>query len=541
MRRGRKGIHMAKRFGSGKAAHGKHAATGKAVPAAALLGADANASGNGPASMSEPAPEKGPKRRRKLGLIALGIVVGVLLAVYLAGFATFSFIFYPNTTLEGADVSLKPASEVSASAASALDGFEAQVTGDGFSTTIKGSDVDLAFDEGAYARSLIEQQRAWAWPVLVARTHELESAGGAAYDADKLESTLGSAIDAFNEGAEQPVDATIGFDEASQAYAVVPEQLGTALDKDATVTYVGEQLKSLTEKVKLGQDCLARPQVTSEEPALAEAAKNANRFMTADIPLTMGGAAAGEVTRTQIATWITLDENHNATLDDAKLADWVKTEVAAKYDTRGAARTYTRPDGKQVTVPATGDSHWGDAYGWVTDEAALTEALKTAVEAGSTDAIEIPTKETAQVVPDAGLKDWGNRYIDIDLSEQHVRLYDDSGAVVWESDCVTGDHAKGHDTPTGVYVLNGNRASGDVELKGAIDPATNQPEYVSHVSYWMPFIGNSWALHDATWRSSFGGSIYQYNGSHGCVNLPSDKAKELFGLCKVGDVVVVHN
>ena len=120
-------------------------------------------------------------------------------------------------------------------------------------------------------------------------------------------------------------------------------------------------------------------------------------------------------------------------------------------------------------------------------------------------------------------------------------MYDDSGALVWESDCVTGDHAKGHDTPTGVYVLNSCRASGDVELRGAIDPATNQPEYISHVSYWMPFIGNSWALHDASWRSRFGGDIYQYAGSHGCVNLPGDKAKELFGLCKVGDVVVVHN
>ena len=61
------------------------------------------------------------------------------------------------------------------------------------------------------------------------------------------------------------------------------------------------------------------------------------------------------------------------------------------------------------------------------------------------------------------------------------------------------------------------------------------------MGYWIPFIGNSWALHDANWRSRFGGDIYQYAGSHGCVNLPADKAKELFGLCKVGDVVVVHN
>lgn len=527
---------MGKDFG-GKAARGKHAATGRSVPTATLLGSVPPAPGVPP----EPAPAPKGGHGRKVALIVVGVLVGIVLAVYLAGFAAFSFFFYPSTTLNGADVSLRPASEVSEAAASGLDSFEAAISGDGFSTTLKGSDVDLAFDTAAYARSLIEQQQAWAWPVRVAGTHQIESAGGATYDADKLKSVLGSAISTFNEGATQPVDATIGFDEASQAYAVVPEQLGTALDADATVAYVGEQLTNLSDMIKLDQDCLARPAVTSDDANLAEAAKSANRFMTADIPLTMGGAVAGEVTRTQISSWITLDAQHNATLDEDKLKDWVKTEVAAKYDTRGAARTYTRPDGKVVTVGATGSSHWDDAYGWVTDEAALVDALKAAVEAGSTDAIEIPTKETAQNVPDAGLKDWGNRYIDIDLAEQHVRMYDDSGALVWESDCVTGDHAKGHDTPTGVYVLNSCRASGDVELKGAIDPATNQPEYISHVSYWMPFIGNSWALHDASWRSRFGGDIYQYAGSHGCVNLPTDKAKELFGLCKVGDVVVVHN
>ena len=56
----------------------------------------------------------------------------------------------------------------------------------------------------------------------------------------------------------------------------------------------------------------------------------------------------------------------------------------------------------------------------------------------------------------------------------------------------------------------------------------------------MPFVGNLVAFHDASWRSSFGGTIYQYNGSHGCVNLPADKAKELYHTIKVGDVVVVH-
>jgi lipoprotein-anchoring transpeptidase ErfK/SrfK len=43
----------------------------------------------------------------------------------------------------------------------------------------------------------------------------------------------------------------------------------------------------------------------------------------------------------------------------------------------------------------------------------------------------------------------------------------------------------------------------------------------------MPFNGGI-GLHDATWRSSFGGNIYKTNGSHGCVNMPLQSAKKVY-------------
>ncbi|MBQ3466630.1 MAG: L,D-transpeptidase, partial [Firmicutes bacterium] len=44
-----------------------------------------------------------------------------------------------------------------------------------------------------------------------------------------------------------------------------------------------------------------------------------------------------------------------------------------------------------------------------------------------------------------------------------------------------------------------------------------------------------------SWRSNFGGDIYKYSGSHGCVNLPTNKAPELYNLISVGTVVIIHN
>ena len=65
--------------------------------------------------------------------------------------------------------------------------------------------------------------------------------------------------------------------------------------------------------------------------------------------------------------------------------------------------------------------------------------------------------------------------------------------------------------------------------------------YESFVSYWMCFLGHGYGLHDASWRSNFGGDIYKYSGSHGCVNLPTNKAPELYNLISVGTVVIIHN
>lgn len=48
------------------------------------------------------------------------------------------------------------------------------------------------------------------------------------------------------------------------------------------------------------------------------------------------------------------------------------------------------------------------------------------------------------------------------------------------------------------------------------------------VTYWMPFNGGI-GFHDASWQPYFGGNRFREGGgSHGCINLPADKAAELY-------------
>ena len=135
-----------------------------------------------------------------------------------------------------------------------------------------------------------------------------------------------------------------------------------------------------------------------------------------------------------------------------------------------------------------------------------------------------------------GGADWPARYVDVDLSEQHVWLMD-GGQVVAESDCVSGDPSSGHATPTGVYAVYAHVSP--MTLVGADEDGNGEPDYRSDVTYWMPF-ASGYGLHDAPWRTVFGGQAYRSDGSHGCVNLPSDFARDLYAATDDGTVVVVR-
>ena len=124
--------------------------------------------------------------------------------------------------------------------------------------------------------------------------------------------------------------------------------------------------------------------------------------------------------------------------------------------------------------------------------------------------------------------DIGNTYVEIDLTNQRMVFYKD-GQLLVDTPVVTGCVRKGHSTPTGCFALDAMRSP--AFLKG--------PGYASPVTYWMPFSGGV-GIHDASWRSQYGGQIYITNGSHGCVNTPKDKAAIIYNNISVGVPIVVY-
>ena len=102
-----------------------------------------------------------------------------------------------------------------------------------------------------------------------------------------------------------------------------------------------------------------------------------------------------------------------------------------------------------------------------------------------------------------------------------------------ETPITSGTKSTGHDTPRGAFYINNKQMH--VTLIGA-DP---EDPYESEVTYWLPFKGNTYGLHDASWRESYGGSVYIYNGSHGCINTPYYKVQAIYENITKGTPVIV--
>lgn len=116
-------------------------------------------------------------------------------------------------------------------------------------------------------------------------------------------------------------------------------------------------------------------------------------------------------------------------------------------------------------------------------------------------------------------------YVVVDVSDQRLSIYQDNTELMYTS-VVTGKDS----TPSDFGLFDIDSKSVDAILKGA--------DYETHVNYWMPYNGGE-GLHDATWRSSFGGEIYHGSGSHGCINMPLERAQEAYNYLSVGDKVLV--
>lgn len=464
------------------------------------------------------------KSMSKKPWIIAGSIVGALLVIYLGAAVFFMSHFLVNTTVNGKDFSGKTAADVEDYLKEQVEEYELTIQEqNNVSDVISGTDISLTYKENSQVEDALDAQNQLLWIVSLFAKSSADVTIEVEYDEAALQERIEN-LQAVTAEQTDPVSAHPEYD--GNSFVVAEEQYGTKVDMETLTAKIEQYITEFNPTLDMmDEECYVMPAYTSDSPEVQAACDEMNSYLKASITYPMDESIV--VDKQLISGWITYDAEMNVTFNEDAVREWMR-EFGSKYDTVGTSRTITTPTGKTAEVS-------GGTYGWIVDEAAETENLINSIKNGEVAEREPAYKQTAA---SHGAQDWGNTYIEVDIAAQHM-WYIVDGSIAMESDVVTGLPADGRDTPTGVYsILYTER---DSTLKGEVDPATGKPSYETPVAFWMPFTWQGHGFHDATWQSSFGGSRYQTNGSHGCVNMPYDKAEQLFGMISAGTPVIVHN
>ncbi len=469
--------------------------------------------------------------------IALGCVLIALGIVYCLGCVVFYQRFWPNTSIGGSNVSFLSTASAEEVLDEASTAKTVTVSGQGVNFTLTSSNAGLELNVDTAVTAGLEKVDSWQWPVQLFGEHDYSDVLVTSFDSSLLRDTVEAQLSSFNSMADDPVDAFLYFDKATNSLKVNPGSLGTKLDVDSVTTTIAEALAKGSDHAALTSANLVQQTVKADDPNLIAQMNTANNeIFGCNIDLMVAGTAVATISSATVNEWLSYGDDGTVWLDESKVAAWCNA-IETIVDSAGTTRTYTRPyDLKQVTVS-------GGSYGWISNGDELYSLVLDCIYNKYTGQYDIPMKQTAEVYNPGG-NDWGTRWVDVDLTEQYARFYDSDGSIAMETPIISGtDAVEGRTTPTGVYYIT-NKARNQT-LKGLPDENGN-PLYETFVSYWMPFVENMVGLHDADWQDwtqdyySLSQVYHTLLGSHGCVNLPPSVAAWAWDYLSVGDVVITH-
>ncbi|MGB4822360.1 MAG: L,D-transpeptidase family protein [Agathobacter rectalis] len=490
---------------------------------------------------------------KKKSIKLLVVLACVLMALGMAGCGKKAYKTFPEKyKLASVDVGGMTADEAKKAIKTAVGKYKISVKLDDASFDMTAKDLGLKYNDKADLQELINAANKDKKPekqvklFKMDKSDELETALVDSYITAKTQSQSDAAAQSdkdtdanddeqkkaatdtqtFDIRSIVPYRATIAYNADAGQFEGVDGVSGDAPVYDNAAANLTSAVKELKDKVELTS---ATGYVDGEKATDSEQVKNALKEANAYLDVTVtcnftpatGEAATEAVGKDQIAQWLIVgNDGMSVSLDGENMATYC-TELAKKHDvSKKKTGQFKTTGGSIINVPVA-------SSGQTVDGNKLYEAIAEAInnkKSATVEAVysEAKEEETGEYVT------YGGNYCEVDLTNQMVYVYK-NGELVVSSQCVTGCISKGHGTPTGVYSIFSRDK--DRYLRG--------DGYKSWVNFFIPFNGGI-GFHDASWRSTFGGNIYLYSGSHGCINMPYSAAKKLYENVTLDEKVIVY-
>lgn len=457
------------------------------------------------------------KKAKKIVLGVLVAYVLLLVLAYAGGVFYYSKHFFSGSKINGLDSSGKTVKEVERDIESQIASYKLVIQEREDKTeSISAAKIDLKYVDDGKIKELKKKQNPFTWFLSFAHARDYTMSATTVYDEAAVKAAVDQLEALKDENMVKPLNAHLEVTE--NGYEIIPETMGTEVDKEKVKAVVLDAIQRGATEINLEEaGCYTSPEIVSTDENLVKQKEQGNAFL--DVTITIDFADRQEVVDKEVMKdWLVVNEDGNIDLSHEKAKAYVQ-ELKYEYDTFGSSRQFTTASGETITVS-------GGDYGWVIAPNDTTTKILDAVKSGESQTI---TPEYTYSAYRREKDEIGDTYVEISLSKQHMWFFKD-GQLLVSTDVVTGNHNNGWDTHTGVYAIMYKERDATLVGEG----------YNSSVKYWMPFYANT-GIHDASWRSSFGGSIYMNNGSHGCVNTPYDQAEKIFNNIEKGVPVVVYN
>ncbi|WP_165217425.1 L,D-transpeptidase family protein [Schaalia sp. ZJ1691] len=333
-----------------------------------------------------------------------------------------------------------------------------------------------------------------------------------------------------------PVDATVTADPASGVFSGSTAENGMTIDTKAVESAVSEVAKGLSSSSLTLRAIEVGPKVTTE--AAAKVAEEANALVQLDVTVsdTVDRYSPDVPTKAQ---WVTFETKNgklsSPKLDRDKVNEWVEkavkeanvapTEGVNNVDSAGNVLVEAMPGKKGFSV---------------NNASAVTDAIVSSLTDRKAYSGEFAYDEVAPTYAArpvlAGYQNYvypaaaGEKWVDINLAASTLTAYE--GYNVVRGPVPMNHGGPGRETVVGTF---------HVYLKYQKQDMGCSPEwpYCVRDVPWVTYFTGSYAMHGAPWADAFGiGSDYS---SSGCINLPVDEARWMWGWSDMGTAVVTHH
>ncbi|MGN0145326.1 MAG: L,D-transpeptidase/peptidoglycan binding protein [Clostridium sp.] len=439
-----------------------------------------------------------------------------LIAIYLGISIYFISHFYFGSTIYDINVAGKTVKQAELLVSEEISKYTLELKGrNNISEEIKGKDIDLQYEQGDKIAQFKKNQNPFLWITSLFTDNEMKNEQLVTFNEDLLKGILDKSAFFDKDNIVEPKNPT--FEYTNNSFNIIPEEKGSQINEEVLLGKVSEAVKSGNTVIDLDElGCYKESKYNKDSAEVIEAKNTLDKISSSKITYKFGSRTEvldGSI----ISEWLDVNDNMEVTVNEKSARKYVES-LARDYNTYSNTREFKTSSGNTIKVS-------GGNYGWIIDKSAETKELIEAIKQG-----EDTTREPvySQEAVSREKNDIGETYVEIDMTRQHLWFYK-NGSLIVEGDVVTGNAANNWSTPVGTYRLNYKEKN--ATLKGE--------NYASEVNYWMPF-NNNIGIHDAGWRTEFGGQIYLTNGSHGCVNAPYAVAEKIFQNIEAGTPIVCY-